>query len=64
MKITNQSIAPTSGAIGTKKPFSQIIAMPSYQTMLANAIQDTNRRQRFITTVISAVNATPALKNC
>ena len=64
MKITNQSIAPTNGAIGTKKPFSQIIAMPSYQTMLANAIQDTNRRQRFITTVISAVNATPALKNC
>ena len=64
MKITNQSIAPTGGAIGAKKPFSQIIAMPSYQTMLANAIQDTNRRQRFITTVISAVNATPALKNC
>ena len=64
MKITNQSIAPTNGAIGTKKPFSQIIAMPSYQTMLANAIQDQNRRQRFITTVISAVNATPALKNC
>ena len=62
MKITNQSIAPTSGT--AKKPFSQIIAMPSYQTMLANAIQDTNRRQRFITTVISAVNATPALKNC
>lgn len=64
MKITNQSIAPTNGAIGTKKPFSQIIAMPSYQTMLANAIQDPTRRQRFITTVISAVNATPALKNC
>ena len=62
MKITNQSIAPTSGT--AKKPFSQIIAMPSYQTMLANALPDTNRRQRFITTVISAVNATPALKNC
>lgn len=64
MKVTNQSIAPTNGAVGTKKPFSQIIAMPSYQTMLANAIQDPTRRQRFITTVISAVNATPALKNC
>lgn len=64
MKITNQSIAPTNGAMATKKPFSQILAMPSYQTMLANAIQDTNRRQRFITTVIAAVNATPALKNC
>lgn len=64
MKITNQSIAPTNGAIGTKKPFSQIIAMPSYQTMLANAIQDPTKRQRFITTVIAAVNATPALKNC
>ncbi len=60
MQITNQSIAPKS----EKKPFSQVLAMPSYQTMLANAIQDTNRRQRFITTVISAVNATPALKNC
>ena len=65
MKITNQSIAPTGGGVGTKKPsFSQILAMPSYQTMLANAIQDTPRRQRFITTIISAVNATPALKNC
>lgn len=64
MKVTNQSIAPTSNAIGTKKPFSQVLAMPSYQTMLANAIQDPARRQRFITTVISAVNATPALKNC
>ncbi len=64
MKITNQSIAPTNGAVAGKKPFSQIISMPSYQTMLANAIQDPTRRQRFITTVISAVNATPALKNC
>ena len=65
MKVTNQSIAPTGGAMANgKKPFSQVLAMPSYQTMLANAIQDTNRRQRFITTVISAVNATPALKNC
>lgn len=64
MKITNQSIAPTNGAVAGKKPFSQIISMPSYQTMLANAIQDPNRRQRFITTVISAVNATPALKQC
>lgn len=62
MKITNQSIAPTSGT--AKKPFSQILAMPSYQTMLANAIQDPTRRQRFITTVIAAVNATPALKQC
>lgn len=64
MKITNQSIAPTNGAVAGKKPFSQIISMPSYQTMLANAIQDPTRRQRFITTVISAVNATPELKNC
>ena len=63
MKVTNQSVAPNGGAM-QKRPFSQIIAMPSYQTMLANAIQDPNRRQRFITTVISAVNATPALKNC
>ena len=62
MKVTNQSIAPTSGS--AKKPFSQILAMPSYQTMLANAIQDPTRRQRFITTVIAAVNSTPALKQC
>lgn len=63
MQVTNQTLAPKNGGLA-KKPFSQIIAMPSYQTMLANAIQDPNRRQRFITTVISAVNATPALKNC
>ena len=36
MKITNQSIAPTNGAVAGKKPFSQIISMPSYQTMLAS----------------------------
>jgi len=63
MQVTNQTLAPKNGGLA-KKPFSQIIAMPSYQTMLANAIQDPIRRQRFITTVISAVNATPALKNC
>lgn len=65
MQINNQSIAQRNGAMSSgKKPFSQIIAMPSYQTMLTNAIQDPNRRQRFITTIISTVNATPALKNC
>lgn len=64
MKVTSQSIAPTGGAMGAKKPFSQVLAMPSYQTMLANAIQDPVKRQRFITTIISAVNANPALKNC
>jgi recombination protein RecT len=63
MQITNQTLAPKNGGLA-KKPFSQVIAMPSYQTMLANAIQDPTRRQRFITTVVSAVNATPALKNC
>ena len=63
MQINNQTIAQRNGGLA-KKPFSQVIAMPSYQTMLANAIQDPTRRQRFITTVISAVNATPELKNC
>lgn len=64
MKITNQSIAPTNGAVAGKKPFSQIISMPSYQTMLANAIQDPKERQQFITTIIGCVNANPTLKEC
>lgn len=60
----NQSIASKVGAIGKKTPFSQVISLPTYQTMLSNAIQNPERRQRFITTVISAVNATPKLKDC
>lgn len=64
MKVSNQSIAPKqAGQIG-KQTFSEIIAMPSYQTMLANAIQDPAKRQRFITTIISAVNTVPKLKEC
>ena len=39
MQVTNQTLAPKNGGLA-KKPFSQIIAMPSYQTMLANAIQE------------------------
>lgn len=64
MKITNQSIAPTNGAIGTKKPFSQVLAMPSYQTLITNAIQDPVRKMRFITNIISFVGANPQLKEC
>lgn len=60
----NQTIAPKVGALGKKTPFSQVLALPTYQTMLANAIQNPERRQRFITTVISAVNSTPKLKEC
>ena len=60
----NQSIAPKVGALGKKTPFSQVLALPTYQTMLANAIQNPEKRQRFITTVISAVNSTPKLKEC
>lgn len=60
----NQTIAPKVGALGKKTPFSQVLALPTYQTMLANAIQNPERRQRFITTVISAVNSTPKLKDC
>lgn len=60
----NQSIAQKVGALGKKTPFSQVLALPTYQTMLANAIQNPERRQRFITTIISAVNATPKLKDC
>lgn len=63
MQITNQTLAPRNGAMA-KKPFSQVIAMPSYQTMLANAIQDPKERQQFITTIIGCVNANPTLKEC
>ena len=65
MKVTNQSIAPTGGAVANgKAPFSQVIAMPSYQAMLANAIQDPTRRMRFVTNIVSLVSANPALKTC
>ena len=64
MKITNQSIAPTGGAMANgKATFSQVIAMPSYQAMLTNAIQDPTRRMRFVTNIVSLVSATPALKS-
>jgi len=56
----NQSIAKTT----TKKPFSQLLALPAYQTMLANAIQNPERRQRFVTTIIGAYNSIPKLKEC
>lgn len=56
----NQSIAPKD----KKTTFSQVISLPAYQSMLANAIQNPERRQRFITTIISAVNSTPKLKEC
>lgn len=62
MKV-NQSIAPQSGSM-QKATFSQIIALPTYQKMLETAIQDPKRRQRFITTIVSAVNNTPKLKEC
>lgn len=65
MKVTNQSIAPMGSSLANgKATFSQVIAMPSYQAMLTNAIQDPIRRMRFVTNIVSLVSATPALKSC
>lgn len=64
MKVA-QNIVPGEGqSLSKKASFSQVLAMPSYQKMLETAIQDPNRRQRFITTIISTVNTTPKLKEC
>jgi recombination protein RecT len=38
--------------------------MPSYKRLIANALRDEGRATRFVTTVVSAVSATPALQKC
>ena len=64
MQVTNQSIAPKAGAISKKTPFSQVLAMPSYQRMLETAVPNPQKRASFATILISAVNSTPKLKEC
>lgn len=56
-----QGLAPT---IGGKTTFSQAIQTPQYKELINNALRDPNRANRFVTGVISAVSATPALQKC
>lgn len=44
--------------------FSQQIGSPNYQKMLQTAISDPKHRMRFTSSLIAAVSASPALKNC
>lgn len=66
MAFVQQTIAPrvSNSGLAKRQPFSQIISSESYKKMLESAIQDPKRRQRFVTTIISAVNSTPKLKEC
>lgn len=47
-----------------KTTFSQAIQTPQYKALINNALRDPNRANRFVTGVISAVSATPALQKC
>lgn len=59
---------PTQNSL-TKKPetkpaFSAVINSPAFQTAIVNTLKDPKRVNRFTTSIISAVNTTPALKEC
>lgn len=51
-------------ANGGKKTFSQVIQTPEYKALINNTLRDPARANRFVTGVISAVSATPALQKC
>lgn len=44
--------------------FSERMQTPAFQNLLQTSIQDENRRNRFITTIIAAVSNNPALQEC
>lgn len=44
--------------------FSEAINTPMYLGLVKNALRDDNKVTRFVTTVVSAVSATPALQKC
>lgn len=64
MKVTNQSIAPTSNAVSKKTPFSVAIRSEGYQRLINNTLSDPTRASRFIAAITSAVATNPALKEC
>ena len=61
MEVKN-SLVGTDG--NQKLSFSEAINLPSYKRLIANALRDEGRATRFVTTVVSAVSATPALQKC
>lgn len=65
MKVS-QNLPGMSGGAPMKASggFSQQIGSPNYQRMLETAISDPKHRMRFTSSLIAAVSATPALKNC
>lgn len=64
MKVTSQSIAPTSTAIQKKTPFSVVIRSEGYQRLINNTLSDPARASRFIAAITSAVATNQALKEC
>ncbi len=47
-----------------KVPFSVAINSKSYQNLIQSAIKDVNRRNQFMTSIISAVSVNPQLMEC
>ncbi len=47
-----------------KVPFSVAINTPSYQALIQSAIKDVNRRNQFMTSIISAASANPQIMGC
>lgn len=58
----NNSLSTSNGE--KRLSFSESINTPMYLGLIKNALRDDNKVTRFVTTVVSAVSATPALQKC
>ncbi|MDE6101891.1 MAG: recombinase RecT, partial [Ruminococcus sp.] len=60
--IKNQIVSQQSEK--KKNGFSAVINQPNFQGAILNTLQDKNAAKRFTASIISAVTATPTLKEC
>lgn len=64
MAVQNSLIKSQEKEAPLKVPFSVQISSKGYQAMINNTLKDKNTANRFITSIVSAVSATPALAEC
>ena len=62
MQTISNSLTQQNGE--KRLSFSEAINTPMYLGLVKNALRDDNKVTRFVTTVVSAVSATPALQKC
>lgn len=57
---------PTQNSLVQKKEqkFSAVINSPAYMTAINNTLKEPARANRFVASIVSAVNTTPALQEC